>query len=72
MALIDDIEEFRTLLSRVVEQLDEVNTTSVQLPGFAADELSRKFTDLSESLEESVQELRNGIELIEDIRSRWG
>ncbi|OUL33963.1 hypothetical protein [Nostoc sp. 106C] len=72
MTLSSDIEEFRTLVSKVVEQLDDINSISKTIPGTEVDELSRKFAGLMDNLEDVDEQLRSVTDLLEEIRSRWG
>ncbi|NMG18352.1 hypothetical protein [Brasilonema bromeliae] len=72
MTLSSDIEEFRTMISRIVDQLEEINSSSKTLPETTATELSRKFSGLMDNLGEIDRELRSATDALEDVRSRWG
>lgn len=72
MALRDQIEDFRSIITRIVEQLEEVNTSSAKIPSTEADQLGRRFSDLSESLDDTERQLKNAIEELDSIRSQWG
>jgi DNA repair exonuclease SbcCD ATPase subunit len=72
MSLVNSIEEFRTMIMRLVEKLEEVNESSRTIPSTEADQLSRKFASLMESLEEVDTQLGTATELLEEIRDRWG
>jgi hypothetical protein len=72
MSLSSEIEEFRGVISRIVESLEDVNASSRKIPETVESELSRKFSSLLEGCEEVSSELRTAIQMIEDIKSRWG
>ncbi|CAC5340980.1 MULTISPECIES: hypothetical protein [Planktothrix] len=72
MSLSSEIEEFRRMISRIVESLEDVNTSSRKVPETVQAELSRKFSSLSDGCEEVSSELRTAIEMLEGIKSRWG
>jgi ElaB/YqjD/DUF883 family membrane-anchored ribosome-binding protein len=72
MSLSSEIEEFRAMINRVVESLEEVSSSSATIPETAVDELSNKFSNLMEGTEEVSSELRTAIEMLEGIKSRWG
>ena len=72
MTLSEDIEEFRGMISRLVEQLEEVSNSSRTVPTTDADNLSRKFTELMEGLEETQQQLTSSTQSLEEISTRWG
>ena len=72
MSLSSEIEEFRRMISRIVESLEDVNTSSRKFPETVQSELSRKFSSLSDGCEEVSSELRTAIEMLEGIKSRWG
>lgn len=72
MSLSSEIEEFRGMISRIVESLEDVNASSRKVPETVQSELSRKFSSLSEGCEEVSSELRTAIEMLEGIKSRWG
>ncbi len=70
--LSESIEEFRTMINQLVEKLEDVNNSSRTIPSTEADQLSRKFAGLMESLEEVDTQLGTATELLEEIRSNWG
>lgn len=72
MSLSSSIEEFRTMINRLVEQLEEVSNSSRTISSTEADQLSRKFSSLMESLEEVDTQLGTATELLEEIRNKWG
>lgn len=72
MSLSSEIEEFRGMISRIVESLEDVNASSRKVPETVQAELSRKFSNLSDGCEEVSSELRTAIEMLEGIKSRWG
>jgi uncharacterized coiled-coil protein SlyX len=72
MSLFESIEEFRTMINQLVEKLEDVNNSSRTIPSTEADQLSRKFAGLMESLEEVDTQLGTATELLEEIRSKWG
>ncbi|MEG4104897.1 hypothetical protein [Microcoleus sp. S13_C5] len=72
MSLSSEIEEFRAMINRIVESLEEVSSSSATIPETVESELSRKFSSLSEGCDEVSSELRTAIEMLEEIKSRWG
>ncbi|MGL4497745.1 MAG: hypothetical protein ACRCU2_01675 [Planktothrix sp.] len=72
MSLSSEIEEFRVMVNRMLESLEEVSATSRTIPETQESELSRKFFLLSDGCEEVSSELRTAIEMLEAIRGKWG
>jgi methyl-accepting chemotaxis protein len=72
MSLSSSIEEFRTMIDHLVENLEEVSASSRKIPSTETDQLSRKFSSLMESLDEVSTQLRTSTELLEEIRNHWG
>ncbi|KAB8334293.1 hypothetical protein SD80_007675 [Scytonema tolypothrichoides VB-61278] len=72
MSLSSDIEEFRSMISRIVDQLEEINSSSRTIPETDVNQLSRKFSGLMDNLGEIDRELRSATDALEDVRSRWG
>lgn len=72
MSLRAEVEEFQSMINRIVESLEEVSSSSATIPETAFEELSSKFSSLSEGTEEVSSELRTAIEMLEGIKSRWG
>jgi ElaB/YqjD/DUF883 family membrane-anchored ribosome-binding protein len=72
MALSDDIEEFRSKINLLVEELEAVSNSSRTVPETEASLLSRKFAELMEGLEETRNQLKSSTELLEEISNRWG
>lgn len=72
MSLSSSIEEFRTKINQLVEQLEEVSNSSRTIPSTEADQLSRKFLSLMENLEEIDTQLGVATEILEEIRKKWG
>jgi phage shock protein A len=72
MSLVDSIEEFRTMIMRLVEKLEEVNESSRTIPYTEAEQLSRKFASLIDGLAEVDTQLGTATELLEEIRDKWG
>ncbi|MFM5887651.1 MAG: hypothetical protein ACKPFD_11115 [Dolichospermum sp.] len=70
--LSEDIEEFRRMINRLVEELEEVSNSSRTVPQTEAALLSRKFAELMEGLEENYTQLKSTTELLDDISKRWG
>ena len=70
--LSEDIEEFRRMINGLVEQLEEVSNSSRTVPETGARDLSRKFAELMEGLEENYKQLKSTTELLDDISNRWG
>lgn len=72
MGLYEDIAEFRKMISRIAEDLEEIDADAARIPDTDVDSLGRKFTVLDENLEETAQNLRKAIESLDDIHSKWG
>jgi uncharacterized coiled-coil protein SlyX len=72
MSLSESIEDFRTMINQLIEKLEDVNNSSRTIPSTEADQLSRKFAGLMESLEEVDTQLGTATELLEEIREKWG
>jgi methyl-accepting chemotaxis protein len=72
MDLSAEIEEFRAMINRMAESLEEVSATSRTIPETQKSELSGKFSMLADGCEEVSSELRTAIEMLETIRSKWG
>jgi methyl-accepting chemotaxis protein len=72
MTLSEDIEEFRGMISRLVEQLEEVSNSSRKVPETEQQLLSRKFAELMEELKETHNQLKSSTESLEEISNRWG
>ncbi|MEG3843787.1 hypothetical protein [Microcoleus sp. herbarium14] len=72
MSVKSEIEEFQSMINRIVESLEEVSSSSATIPETAVDELSNKISSLSEGCEEVSSELRTAMEMLEGIKSRWG
>jgi archaellum component FlaC len=72
MGVKSEIEEFQSMINRIVESLEEVSSSSAAIPEKAMDELSNKISSLSEGCEEVSSELITAIEMLEGIKSRWG
>ncbi|MBD1814317.1 hypothetical protein NDA07_21395 [Microcoleus vaginatus DQ-U2] len=72
MSVKSEIEEFQSMINRIVESLEEVSSSSATIPETAVDELSNKISSLSDGCEEVSSELRTAIEMLEGIKSRWG
>ncbi|GAA6615240.1 hypothetical protein [Scytonema sp. NUACC26] len=72
MTLSSDIEEFRSMVSRIVDQLEEINSLSRTIPETEVNQLSRKFSGLMDNLAEVDRQVRSTTDMLDDIRSRWG
>ncbi|KOR34564.1 MULTISPECIES: hypothetical protein [Planktothricoides] len=72
MNLESDIEKFRAMINRILESLEEVSANSRTIPETQQSELRRKFSMLADGCEEVSSELRTAIEMLEEIRARWG
>lgn len=70
--LSSEIEAFRKMIARLVEQLNEISGSSKTIPGTPADQLSRKFTGLAEKLQSADQQLSRTNSKLEEIRNKWG
>lgn len=70
--LSSELEAFRTMISRLVEQLNEVSNSSKTIPGTSVEQLSRKLTGLAENLQAADKNLTQTTAKLEEIRSRWG
>ena len=72
MDLSSEIEEFRAMINRMVESLQEVSEASKTIPQTEIAELTRKFEMLDGGCEQVSSELNTAMEMLEEIRSRWG
>ncbi|HBR00469.1 MULTISPECIES: hypothetical protein [unclassified Roseofilum] len=72
MSLSDSIDEFRSMINRLVDQLEEVSSASRTIPSTEVDQLSQKLAELMENLEEADGQMRTATELLDEIRSTWG
>jgi archaellum component FlaC len=72
MSVKAEIEEFQSMINRIVESLEEVSSSSATIGETGTDELSNKISSLSDGCEEVSSELRTAIEMLEGIKSRWG
>ncbi len=72
MSLKAEIEEFQSMINRIVESLEEVSSSSATIGETGMDELSNKLSSLMDGTEEVSSELRTAIEMLEGIKSRWG
>lgn len=72
MSLKAEIEEFQSMINRIVESLEEVSSSSATIGETGMDELSNKLSSLMDGTDEVSSELRTAIEMLEGIKSRWG
>jgi uncharacterized phage infection (PIP) family protein YhgE len=72
MSLASDIEEFRAMISRIVDTLEEVSASSKTVPGTEVEQLSQKFASLDDGLDDISTQLNTCVDMLGDIRSRWG
>lgn len=70
--LAADIEVFRKMIARLVEQLNEVSGTSKTIPSTSVEQLDKKFAVLSEKLQSADRQLSKTNAKLEEIRNRWG
>ncbi|MDB9515373.1 hypothetical protein PN466_00135 [Roseofilum reptotaenium CS-1145] len=71
-SLSESIEEFRSMINRLVDQLEQVSNSSRTIPSTEVDQLSQKLAELMENLEEADGQMRTATELLDEIRSTWG
>lgn len=67
-----DIEAFRKMIARLVEQLNEISASSKTIPSTSTEQLGRKFATLSEKIQSADQQLNKTNAKLDEIRNRWG
>jgi len=70
--LTDDIEDFRAKIGKIVDTLESISTSSKSIPGTVQKDLSGKFKKLDDGLDNVSTQLKNTLNLLDDIRRRWG
>jgi outer membrane murein-binding lipoprotein Lpp len=69
--LSTEIEAFRKMISRLVEQLNEISSSSKTIPGTPVEQLSRKFSGLAEKLQGADKQLSQTNTKLDEIRNKW-
>ncbi|MDJ1171510.1 hypothetical protein PMG71_18935 [Roseofilum sp. BLCC_M154] len=67
MSLYETMDEFRIKINQLVEQIEEVSSSSQTLPSTDFDQLGHKFAGLMENLEEAHGQMRMATELLEEM-----
>lgn len=70
--LSSDIEVFRKMIGRLVEQLNEISGSSKTIPGTSVEQLNRKLSGLAENLKSANQQFSKTNAKLEEIRNEWG
>ncbi|MBW4487281.1 MAG: hypothetical protein KME12_05775 [Trichocoleus desertorum ATA4-8-CV12] len=70
--LSSEIEAFRRMIARLVEQLNEISGSSKTIPGTPAEQLSRKFSGLAEKIQSADQQLNKTNAKLKEIHDKWG
>jgi uncharacterized protein Yka (UPF0111/DUF47 family) len=72
MGLKSDTQEFISMIGRIVEQFEEINSLSKRIPETELEQLDRRFAELMENLADANKQLCSSMERLEDLRSRYG
>jgi len=70
--LSSEIESFRKMISRLVEQLDEISGSSKKIPQLQVEQLSRKLTELNEDIQSADKQLDKAKSKLAEIIDEWG
>lgn len=70
--LSSEIESFRKVISRLVEQLDEISGSSKKIPQLQVEQLSRKLTELNEDIQSADKQLDKAKSKLAEIIDEWG
>ncbi|MCA6595950.1 MAG: hypothetical protein IM539_06430 [Pseudanabaena sp. M046S1SP1A06QC] len=70
--LSSEIESFRKMISRLVEQLDEISGSSKKIPTLQVEQLSRKLTELNEDIQSADKQLDKAKSKLAEIIDEWG
>ncbi|MDJ1172805.1 hypothetical protein [Roseofilum capinflatum] len=72
MSLSESIDEFRSKINQLVDQLEQVSSSSQTIPSTEVDQLTQKLAELMENLEEADGQMRTSTELLDEIIRTWG
>jgi predicted nucleic acid-binding Zn-ribbon protein len=70
--LSSEIESFRKMISRLVEQLDEISDSSKKIPQVFVDDLSRKLAELEADIQSADKQLDKAKTKLAEIKGEWG
>ena len=70
--LSSEIESFRKMISRLVEQLDEINGSSKKIPQLQVEQLSRKLAELEADIQSADKQLDKAKAKLAEIIGEWG
>jgi chromosome segregation ATPase len=70
--LSSEIESFRKMISRLVEQLDEISGSSKKIPQLQVEQLSRKLAELEADIQSADKQLDKAKAKLAEIIGEWG
>jgi hypothetical protein len=70
--LRDEIEDFRAKISKIVDTLEDISTSSKSIPNTSVENLSNKFEGLNDGLDNAKAQLQSTLDLLDDLRRQWG
>jgi ElaB/YqjD/DUF883 family membrane-anchored ribosome-binding protein len=70
--LRDEIEDFRAKISKIVDTLEDISTSSKSIPNTSVENLSNKFEGLNDGLDNAKAQLQSTLDLLDDLRRKWG
>ena len=70
--LTDEIEDFRAKISKIVDTLEDISTSSKSIPNTSVENLSNKFEGLNDGLDNAKAQLQSTLDLLDDLRRQWG
>ena len=70
--LRDEIEDFRAKISKIVDTLEDISTSSKSIPNTSVENLSNKFEGLNDGLDNANAQLQSTLDLLDDLRRKWG
>lgn len=70
--LRDEIEDFRAKISKIVDTLEDISTSSKSIPDTSVENLSNKFEGLNDGLDNAKAQLQSTLDLLDDLRRQWG
>ena len=70
--LRDEIEDFRAKISKIVDTLEDISTSSKSIPDTSVENLSNKFEGLNDGLDNAKAQLQSTLDLLDDLRRKWG
>lgn len=70
--LTDEIEDFRAKISKIVDTLEDISTSSKSIPNTSVENLSNKFEGLNDGLDNAKAQLQSTLDLLDDLRRKWG